>query len=91
VSAYVSDVLNITDNLLVMASLRVDSYKNDDTIINGVEISTKNGYAENKVAGYSQTQFSPKFGLVYEIVKDQISFFANYVNGFKNTLLLLMK
>lgn len=84
VSAYVSDVLNITDNLLVMASLRVDSYKNDDTIINGVEISTKNGYAENKVAGYSQTQFSPKFGLVYEIVKDQISFFANYVNGFKN-------
>lgn len=83
-SAYVSDVLNITDNLLVMASLRVDSYKNDDTIVNGVEISTKNGYAENKVAGYSQTQFSPKLGLVYEMVKDQISLFANYVNGFKN-------
>lgn len=84
ISGYISNVLNITDNLLVMASLRVDSYKNDDTVINGVEISTKNGYPENKVTGYSQTQFSPKFGLVYEIVKDQISFFANYVNGFKN-------
>ncbi|WP_284460181.1 TonB-dependent receptor plug domain-containing protein, partial [Chryseobacterium sp.] len=29
-SAYVSDVLNITDNFLVMASLRMDHYKNDD-------------------------------------------------------------
>lgn len=73
-SVYASDVLNITDNLLVMASLRMDNYKNFNIISNGVE-----GKGE-----YTQTQFSPKFGLVYEIVKDQISFFANYVNGFKN-------
>ncbi|MCQ9636324.1 TonB-dependent receptor [Chryseobacterium sp. WG23] len=73
-SAYVSDVLNITDNFLVMASLRMDHYKNDD--------SKRNGVPEND--GYNQTQFSPKFGLVYEIKKDEISFFANYVNGFKN-------
>lgn len=73
-SAYVSDVLNITDNLLVMASLRMDSYKNQNIKTNGVDTT----------GGYSQTQFSPKFGLVYEIVKNEISFFANYVNGFKN-------
>lgn len=73
-SAYVSDVLNITDNFLVMASLRMDNYKNDDIKTNGVD----------GTGGYSQTQFSPKFGLVYEIVKNEISFFANYVNGFKN-------
>jgi iron complex outermembrane receptor protein len=73
-SAYVSDVLNITDNFLVMASLRMDHYKNDDIKRNGVPGND----------GYNQTQFSPKFGLVYEIKKDEISFFANYVNGFKN-------
>lgn len=73
-SVYVSDVLNITDNLLVMASLRMDNYKNENLISNGAE----------KQGEYKQTQFAPKFGLVYEIVKNQVSFFANYVNGFKN-------
>lgn len=73
-SVYASDVLNITDNLLVMASLRMDNYKNENLISNGAE----------KQGEYKQTQFAPKFGLVYEIVKDQVSFFANYVNGFKN-------
>ncbi|MBL1222578.1 TonB-dependent receptor [Chryseobacterium sp. L7] len=82
-SAYVSDVLNLTDNLLIMASLRMDNYKNENTIVNGVEVSESNGFQSKYVMGYTQTQFSPKFGLVYEIVKDQISFFANYVNGFK--------
>lgn len=74
ISAYASNVLNITDNLLVMASLRMDNYKNENLLQNGIE----------KEGEYKQTQFSPKFGLVYEIVKDQVAFFANYVNGFKN-------
>ncbi|NIF06272.1 TonB-dependent receptor [Chryseobacterium sp. Tr-659] len=73
-SVYASDVLNITDNLLVMASLRMDNYRSDNIISNGVEGGGK----------YTQTQFAPKFGLVYEIIKNEISFFANYVNGFKN-------
>lgn len=83
-SVYASNVLNITDNLLVMASLRMDSYKNENTITNGVEQSIANIPTLKAESGYKQTQFSPKFGLVYEIVKDQVSFFANYVNGFKN-------
>lgn len=33
---------------------------------------------------YKQTAFSPKFGIIYEPIKDQISVFGNYMNGFKN-------
>lgn len=72
-SAYASDVLNITDNLLVMASLRMDNYKNEDVLGRDGTLS----------GAYSKTAFSPKFGLVYEILPQQVSFFANYVNGFK--------
>lgn len=33
---------------------------------------------------YMQTAWSPKFGAVYQILKDRASIFANYMNGFKN-------
>lgn len=33
---------------------------------------------------YMQTSWSPKFGAVYEILKEKVSVFANYMNGFKN-------
>lgn len=33
---------------------------------------------------YMQTSFSPKLGLVYQVIKDQLSVFGNYMNGFKN-------
>ncbi|UOB16856.1 TonB-dependent receptor [Abyssalbus ytuae] len=35
-------------------------------------------------SGYSQSYLAPKFGAVYQIVKDKVSVFANYMNGFKN-------
>ncbi|WP_245957553.1 TonB-dependent receptor [Chitinophaga flava] len=75
-SAYVSDVLNITDQLIAMASLRVDHFVSKPT--------------QDFVAGqkdednYSQTTVSPKFGLIYQVVKDKVSLFANYMNGFQN-------
>ncbi|SNR77711.1 TonB-dependent receptor [Lutibacter flavus] len=31
-----------------------------------------------------QTAFSPKFGLVYQPIKDKLSVFTNYMNGFSN-------
>lgn len=34
--------------------------------------------------GYQQTAWSPKFGLIYQPVKDRVSLFANYLNGFQN-------
>lgn len=71
-SAYISNVLNITDNLNVLAALRVDRYEN------------KGGLEGANVEPYKQTAFSPKFGIVYQPIKDQISLFANYQNGFNN-------
>jgi iron complex outermembrane receptor protein len=74
-SAYISDVLNITDQLMASAGLRVDRFDN------------KGNYdpTTQKTSGaYKQTAFSPKFGLVYQPVKDHVSLFANYQNSFNN-------
>ncbi|ANI89912.1 hypothetical protein A9P82_11815 [Arachidicoccus ginsenosidimutans] len=63
--AYVSEVLNITDRLLLMASLRANRY---------VDVSND----------YKQTSYSPKLGISYEIVKDALSVYGNYNNGYRN-------
>lgn len=74
-SAYVQDVINITGQLVALASVRVDRFQNLGTF----NLTTR-------VTGgkYSQTAFSPKFGLVYEVIKDKVSVFGNYMNGFQN-------
>lgn len=74
-SAYVSDVLNLRDNLLVMASLRVDHFVNGGTYDINKDTTT---------GKYNQTALSPKLGLVYGIIKDKVSLFGNYMNGFTN-------
>lgn len=74
-SAYASDVLNVTDRLMAMLSLRVDRFENSAPVANG--ISSGKG-------AYQQTAFSPKLGLVYQVLKDQVSVFGNYMNGFQN-------
>lgn len=74
-SIYASDVFNVTDQLLVMASLRVDRYIGDGTTNTKSRATTGN---------YNQTALSPKFGLVYQIIEDKLSVFGNYMNGFKN-------
>ncbi|KRD11158.1 TonB-dependent receptor [Flavobacterium sp. Root901] len=71
ISAYFSDVINITPALSAMVSLRADRF------LNGGDTSTD---ADN----YNQNALSPKFGLVYQPVIDQVSIFANYMNGFTN-------
>lgn len=74
-SAYVSDVLNITDNLLAMASLRIDNYDAHPVTDPNSNITTP---------GSNQTSLSPKFGLVYQLVKNKVSLFGNYMNGFSH-------
>lgn len=74
-SAYVSDVLNVTDKLLVMAGVRADRYINK-----GVYYPSRDSIAGN----YNQTAFSPRLGAVYQVVKDKVSVFGNYMNGFNN-------
>ncbi|MDN5288067.1 MAG: Iron complex outerrane recepter protein [Mucilaginibacter sp.] len=74
-SAYLSDVINITDNLIANVALRVDHF------VNNGSYSPTDGTTSG---GYNQTAFSPKFGLVYQLVKDEVSLFGNYQNGFTN-------
>jgi len=74
-SAYVSDVINVTDRLIALAALRVDRFDNKGN-------SDRAGSAPK--GAYKQTVFSPKFGLVFQPIKDQLSLFANYQNGFNN-------
>ncbi|NHA07863.1 TonB-dependent receptor [Mucilaginibacter sp. HC2] len=74
-SAYASDVLNLTDNLLAMASLRVDHFVNN---------GNRNINQDTITGKFNQTAFSPKLGLVYQIVPQHVSLFGNYMNGFSN-------
>ncbi len=74
-SAYVSDVLNLTDELMAMLSLRVDRFDNKGTY---------NLQTMKTTGAFAQTSFSPKFGLIYQLVKDRLSVFGNYMNGFRN-------
>lgn len=68
-SAYACDVINFTDRLSAMLSLRFDNFERE-------KVGTVEGYHQNALA--------PKLGLVYEVVKDQVSVFGNYMNGFQN-------
>lgn len=72
---YASDVINLTDRWLAMLSLRVDRFENKGSF--NIRTGVRSG-------AYQQTSLSPKFGLVYQIVKDRVALFANYINGFKN-------
>lgn len=76
-SAYVSDVLNITDELLASAGIRVDHFRYGQGY-------NYDGTAKASDPAFNQTALSPKFGLVYQALKEQLSFFANYQNGFVN-------
>ncbi|KLT64872.1 TonB-dependent receptor [Pedobacter sp. BMA] len=74
-SAYASDVVNITEALAAVLALRVDRFDNKGSY----NIAT--GLTTGK---FLQTAVSPKFGLTYNIIKDQVALFANYQNGFQN-------
>lgn len=70
-SIYASDVINITENLSAMLSLRLDHFDNEGDLA-----STDDDY--------NQTTLSPKFGLLYQPIKNKLSVFGNYQNGFTN-------
>jgi iron complex outermembrane receptor protein len=74
-SAYISDVFNITDQLIASAALRVDRFDNKGNY--DPDSKTTSG-------AFKQTAFSPKFGLVYQPIKDHVALFANYQNSFNN-------
>ena len=71
VSAYISDVINFTPSLSAMLSVRFDHFS-----------GATNYWSTDEVK--SQFAVSPKFGIVYQPIKDKVSLFANYMNGFIN-------
>jgi len=70
-SLYASDVLDITNNLSAMVGLRLDHFDQEGDILNPDD-------------DYDQTTLSPKFGMVFQPIKDKLSVFGNYQNGFSN-------
>jgi iron complex outermembrane receptor protein len=71
-SAYATDVISFNDRLFAMLSLRFDHYN-------------YKGYTSPSVSNpYTQNSVAPKLGLVYQVVKDQVSVFGNYMSGFQN-------
>lgn len=74
-SAYFSDVISLDKRWFLMASLRVDRFENKGEA----------DHLANTVANrYNQNALSPKFGLVYQVIKDRVSLFGNYMNSFEN-------
>ncbi|UOQ54602.1 TonB-dependent receptor [Hymenobacter cellulosivorans] len=71
-SAFLSDVLSLTERLSVLAALRIDHY------------DYKGGILYGPVDPYTQTNLSPKFGVVFQPVLNRVSLFANYQNSFNN-------
>ncbi|WP_018628304.1 TonB-dependent receptor [Niabella aurantiaca] len=71
-SGYINNITNVTDYLILSAGLRVDHFNNKLENAPGTDVKP------------SQTKLSPKFGLIFMPVRDQLSFFANYQNGFTN-------
>lgn len=72
-SAYVSNVLSIMPGLNLMLSLRLDKVDNKGRYDVATAVTTD---------AFNQTALSPKLGIVYEILKDRLSLFGNYMNGF---------
>lgn len=70
--AYISDIINVLPSLSVMASVRYDrfNYKGDQNT--DTDDDTE----------YTESTFSPKFGIVYQPILNKVSIFTNYQNGF---------
>ena len=74
-STYVSDVVDFTDQLHLLLSLRLDRF----------EYSGRRDIATGKTSGtYQQTALAPRLGVIYELLSDEFSVFANYNRGFTN-------
>ncbi|WP_172821003.1 TonB-dependent receptor [Chryseobacterium sp. T16E-39] len=73
--AYVSDAVYITDRLVALLSLRFDHYESNGQLDLNKNINS---------GEFNQNALSPKFGLSYQILKNHLSAYGNYMNGFSN-------
>ncbi|MDP9958884.1 TonB-dependent siderophore receptor [Chryseobacterium lathyri] len=76
-SGYVSNLFTPIANLHIMAGLR---YENNDYLGGMIGPYSKPTFNP----AFNQSAFSPKAGIVYEIVPEKFSVFGNYQNSFKS-------
>ena len=74
-STYFSDVIDFTDQIHLLLSLRLDRFDNGGLT----------NFITGKTSGaYQQTALAPRLGVVYELLPKELSLFANYNSGFRN-------
>ncbi|MCL1670398.1 TonB-dependent receptor [Elizabethkingia ursingii] len=73
--AYVSDAIYLTDRWITLLSLRVDHFSSRG------QLNLNNNIRSGE---FTQTALSPKVGMVYQLLKNRLSAYANYMNGFSN-------
>lgn len=73
--AYISDAVYLTDRWITLLSLRVDHFSSRG------QLNLNNNV---RTGDFSQTEWSPKIGMVYQLFKNRLSAYANYMNGFSN-------
>ncbi|NSL88310.1 TonB-dependent receptor [Chitinophaga sp. Mgbs1] len=71
-AAYITDVIDIGERLNVMLSLRYDHYKDG---------GYKYRNSTDPVSGPDAGSVAPKLGATYQLLKDRIVLFANYMQG----------
>ncbi|MGO4708059.1 TonB-dependent siderophore receptor [Chryseobacterium sp. 2TAF14] len=76
-SGYISNLFTPIPKLHIMAGLR---YENNDYL--GGSVGSDTNPTPN--SAYNQSAFSPKAGIVYEIIAEKFSVFGNYQNSFKS-------
>lgn len=72
-AAYVANQIDFSDRLHLMVSLRYDRFFNQFGSVN-----------QRPEEDWQQGAFSPKLGVVYEVVKNKVSLYGNYATGFVN-------
>lgn len=76
-SGYISNLFTPIPKLHIMAGLR---YENNDYL--GGSVGPDINPTPN--SAYNQSAFSPKAGIVYEIIAEKFSVFGNYQNSFRS-------
>lgn len=74
---------NYTSNQYALAAYGSDVINFTDNLIAMVSARLDH-FVSPGAGGYNQTTVSPKLGLIYQVVKNKVSLFGNYMNGFQN-------
>ncbi|WP_218309934.1 TonB-dependent receptor [Alteromonas antoniana] len=78
-SAFIQDEIGIGENWIVVAGLRYDNF--DIDVTDNIEIANGSEDGNNGLLSSSDTEVSPRFGLIYKPMKD-VSVYASYSKSF---------